>query len=415
MMYSLRKNVFLFLFSFVCVFVSDLAAQEEFSFDFDSTLGFAVYQYTSAEDKITPDLSFDLFMEGRHNIGSSEALYYRLGGWISYSRYREFQGHLQDLSVILALGEEQPTQLNLTLGRQPFADPTGNIVAQSLDGLNASLKADIIQAHLGFGYLGLFPANHNNIVLSPDDESEKKQTDWGTAPDRFLILGDFGISIIPTILLGLHLGTQIDLRQDPSSYGYTSWYTGLHSRGFVFELLEYSAQITVNGGHFSNTDEPAIGVLLSNHWFFTFPGEGVGRISAGVDFASGENEEASNGGFRSISHIRQGDYFEGSISQLIAPSWQIEWEPLATAGVAWLRDLNVYIKGKHYWSTSTISRTVGILQTTGESNFLGHELSMGFSVSPLSDFGIEGIMGAVLGSSEKETPFFSKLTIYLKI
>ena len=198
------------------------------------------------------EVSLDLLMEGKHDIGPYEELHYYIGGWGSYSRYKEWQGNLKELAIELVAGKEQPLLFNAVLGRQFFSDPTENIVAQSLDGLNTSFKTDIIDAHLGLGYLGFFPANHSSIILSTDDEIERTLEDWGTAPQRLLVLGDLSFALT-TISLGLHFGSQFDLRQSPIDYGYTSWYVGLHSNGFVFELLQYTFQSTLSGGHFTST------------------------------------------------------------------------------------------------------------------------------------------------------------------
>ena len=72
------------------------------------------------------------------------------------------------------------------------------------------------------------------------------------------------------------------------------------------------------------------------------------------------------------------------------------------------------MKGKHFWNTAPTPREIGILQPDA-SNFFGHELSIGFDVSPLSDFSIEGIMGGVFGNSTGNVLFFSEIAVYIRI
>lgn len=410
-----KRVFFLFLSLSILPLNTVMGQAEDFSLDLDGSLNFFTSQPNprNLEDKISADIWSDLLVTGRHNIGLDMALYYSLGGFLGYSRYEDLYGHLSDFAVKLAIGEKQPTQLGITFGRQVFSDPTGNIVQQSLDGINASLKLDdTIDAHFGVGYLGLLPANHNNIILSPDDENEKENTDWGSAPDRLLFMGDLSITLVPdnSLLLGLHTGAQIDLRESPPASSYSSWYVGVHSSGFIFELLDYRAQATLNGGHLNTTPDIQPGFFLSNYWSLTIPGElGTGRITLGIDFASGGEIR----GFTSISRLPQGEFFTGGIDEILAFSWRIDWDPFSNSSAIWLRNTNIHIKGKHLWNTAMRTRTISNLQANA-SEILGHELSIGFSVVPLSDIRLEAFVGGIFGNEHRsEDLLFSEIGLSL--
>ncbi len=394
--------------------LSEVLGQSGFTFDFDGRIQLSPYQYDYPDgNKVTIEIAPDLLLEGRNSLGPDSELLYRLGGNLLYSRYDKFQGNLSDIAIELHIGQDQPTSFDLILGRQIFSDPIGNILSQGLDGINATLLVDdTFEAHVGVGYLGLFPASYSNAQLS-DDEVENP-TEWGSAPDRLFVIGDASFFPAPTVSLGLHGGLQIDLQENASTYDYTSWYVGIDSVGILVPDappdLEYRAQVSLGAGPSNEDMAAAPGIFLSNYWSVLIPGTfSTGEVEIGADFASGEGDI---GGFSAFSIVPQGEFFRGGLDEIFSLSWRVGWNPLINLDDSiWLRNTNIYLSGKHFWNTSESARTISRQQTAGGEDF-GHELSIGFSTSLLSDFTIEGIIGGLFKGTE-DVRWFSKITLSL--
>ncbi|MDC7234649.1 MAG: hypothetical protein PQJ58_15565 [Spirochaetales bacterium] len=264
------------------------------------------------------------------------------------------------------------------LGRQQYSDPSGLLIAQPLDALEAGVKLGPGMLKASLGYSGLVHEKASDIAMTQKDLEEGSQ--------RLIE----GISYSLPELLGpyMNLTGAVTAQQDLSG-DLNTLYFQLGAEGFLLPFLMYDSSFIYQAGSLGDLKSNG---LLGDFRVLLVPGGSRSFISLGAFYTSGETWENRPGFYGEGANGDQNLFIP--ISTAASQGYVLQLDPGNITAFELLFSLSGSKKFAFELSTTTLLRTVdGPVSSTmvidnGVSDlYIGQEGLMAFKFRPASDFG----------------------------
>mgnify|MGYP006287245657 CR=1 FL=1 len=356
----------------------------------------------------------------------------------TYTTDRAFLLELRQAHVTRSVEPEAgPTQFQTRVGRFSSADPTGEVLRHTLDGIRLGFSFPAVDLELTAGYTGFLLQPSASVSLSKLDQAEDEDEEF-FAPSR--LVGQIAASM-PELFLGQNLEVALLFQEDlrnpdsgdliepgedtlqPTQGGLVdTQYAVVSLDGPIQGNLFYTVYGIANTGRtlsFVEDQDSATGEVYEYRPFlaglfglqldYFMPGflssraSLFGRLGTGDEDYSSYTEGNTDGKathFTPITALSAGEVFgiEPGNSAHLGVSYSVR--PFAASPNGWLKRLQGELSAYSFFRTAGKGVTsVSAVDSGTDETYLGSEFDFALRARPYSDFGIGLTTGLFVANS----------------
>lgn len=388
----------------------------------------------SDEDEFYQENTLSLYLSapiGANSEFAADAAY-------TYSTDRAFLLELRQAHLTRSVEPQAgPRQFQTRVGRFNSADPTGEVLRHTLDGIRLGFSFPALDLELTAGYTGFLLQPSASVSLSKLDQADDEEDEF-FAPSR--LIGQIAASM-PELFLGQNLEVALLFQEDlrnpdsgklvkpgedtlqPTQGGLVdTQYAVLSVNGPIRSALFYTIYGVANTGRtlsFVEDEDSATGEVYEYRPFLAglfglqldyFMPEVLssrvslfGRLGTGDDDYSSYTEGNTDGKathFTPITALSAGEVFgiEPGNSAHLGVSYSVR--PFTASPNGWLKRLQGELSAFSFFRTAGEGVTsVSAVDSGTDEAYLGSEFDFSLRARPYSDFGIGLTTGLFVANS----------------